>query len=107
MTGCVSTIFLQNINSTGIHCGSCLCQQSERFTFDVAVIFRTIRGGALGRDEGSREGEREKEGVKEETESHREGRDKRAANDKQRARDKPLEGRMKASGASEEDEVAP
>lgn len=51
--------FWQNINSTGIHCGSCLCQQSERFTFDVAVIFRTIRGGALGGDEGRREGGRE------------------------------------------------
>lgn len=48
-----------------------------------------------------------KEGVKEETESHREGRDKRAANDKQRARDKPLEGKMKARRASEEDKVAP
>lgn len=45
--------------------------------------------------------------MKEETESHREGRDKRAANDKQRARDKPLEGKMKARRASEEDEVAP
>lgn len=102
MTGCVSTIFgkmLIQLKSTVARVYASRASASPLMWLSFLEQFEGEHWEEM--KAGGKEGEK-KEGVKEETESHREGRDKRAANDKQRARDKPLEGKMKARGASED-----